>query len=120
VRRFVQQHNDVLFFLKTRDWETEYEYRFVVTAPDDDYVYVDYVDALEAVIVGERFPRWERPGAIAMCRAKDAEAARISWRSDAPRPVLLVATDSDREDLRTELLVAYQERTARQAARPRA
>lgn len=49
-----------LFFLKTRDWETEFEYRFVLTAPDTDQVFAEYGDALEAVIVGEKFPQWQR------------------------------------------------------------
>jgi Protein of unknown function (DUF2971) len=113
VSRYVEEHNDDLFFLKTRDWESEFEYRFVVTAPGEDYVYVDYGHALEAVIVGERFPRWQRPRAIAICQVADADAARISWRTGAPRPVLLVATADDHEDLRTELVSAYAERAAR-------
>lgn len=50
---------------RTLDWASEHEYRFVVTAPDQEYVRVGFGDALKAVIVGERFPAWQRPGARA-------------------------------------------------------
>lgn len=84
VAQYIEQHHDELFFLKTDDWRTEYEYRFVVTAPDDDFVYVDYGDALEAVIVGERFPEWQRPGVFETCREADATAFRIDWSMGRP------------------------------------
>ena len=86
VRSFVEAHNDDLFFLKAKDWETEHEYRFVVTAPDVDYVHADYGDALTAVILGERFPVWQEAGANSLCHEVGAIAAKMNWRSGAPRP----------------------------------
>lgn len=90
-RRFVEDHHDDLFFLKTRDWETEFEYRFVVTAPACDYVFVDFGDALKSVIVGERFPTWQRPGAVTLCRQVQADPMRIDWSMRRPIPVSLTA-----------------------------
>ena len=95
VRQFVEDNHEELFFLKTRDWETEFEYRFVVTAPEEDYVSVDYDDALEAVIVGERFPKWQEPGAIDVCRGVGAMAARIDWSMRRPIPVRLGTDKAD-------------------------
>jgi hypothetical protein len=85
VRRFIDQNRNDLFFLKTRDWESEFEYRFVVTAPEVDWVYFDYGEALEAVVVGERFPVWQEAGAINSCHEASVPLARINWSSGVPR-----------------------------------
>jgi hypothetical protein len=86
VARFVEDHHDPLFFLKTLDWATEYEYRFVVTAPHQEYVHVGFADALKAVVVGERFPPWQRPGAIAACKQAGAMPFHLGWSSRRPLP----------------------------------
>jgi hypothetical protein len=31
---YIKKHSEELFFVKTMDWKSEHEYRFVVTAPD--------------------------------------------------------------------------------------
>ena len=85
VRELVERHEDELFFLKTTDWETEHEYRFVVTSDESGYLYADYGDALEAVVIGERLARWEWPGVVAACRDADALALRLEWSTGAPR-----------------------------------
>jgi hypothetical protein len=48
-----------LFLLKTRDWESEHEYRFVARRADEDYLSVPFGDSLRLVIVGRRFPDWQ-------------------------------------------------------------
>jgi hypothetical protein len=88
---YVEEHHDELFFLKTSDWETEYEYRFVTTSEDDEPFYADYGDALEAVIVGDRYPDRERPAAIEACRAVGAEPMELDWSMRKPFPIELQA-----------------------------
>lgn len=95
-RRFVEENHELLFFLKSEDWATEYEYRFVVTDPGQDYVRIDYGDALQAVVVGERFPEWQRPGAISRCREVGADALRVDWSMGAPILDTLRARPSQR------------------------
>jgi hypothetical protein len=86
VNELVEAHNDQLFFLKTTDWETEHEYRFVVTSPADHFVYADLGDdVLDAVIVGEHLPRWEWPGVIQSCEDAGAAALRLEWSTGSPR-----------------------------------
>lgn len=92
VRTFVEEHHDELFFLKNTDWQTEFEYRFVVTAPDSDFVFVDYDDALEAVIVGHAFPPWQRAGAVQLCDAMETSARRIIWSNGRPMLSRMTAT----------------------------
>lgn len=97
VREFVETHKDELFFLKRTDWQTEFEYRFVVTAPDCAFVSIDYGDALRALIVGNAFPTWQRAGAIELCERRGADARRINWSWS--RPVLLSLTAARNQDL---------------------
>jgi hypothetical protein len=84
VADFIEDHHDSLFFLKKTDWATECEYRFVVTTPGDDYLLVDYGDALTAVIAGEQFPPWQRAGAIELCQVAGADARRVDWSQGWP------------------------------------
>jgi hypothetical protein len=86
VASFVEAHHDPLFFLKTLDWASEHEYRFVVTAPAHEYVRVAFGDALKAVIVGEKFPDWQRPGAIGACASAKAKPYHLLWSSRRPLP----------------------------------
>lgn len=102
---YIEDHKDELFFLKTSDWETEYEYRFVTTVEDERPLHVDYGDALEAVIVGGRFPDWERAGAIEACRSAQAEALELDWSLHRPSPIpLQTAAEKDPYDRRRLIL----------------
>jgi hypothetical protein len=84
---FIEEHKRDLFFLKTDDWATEFEYRAVLLKPEDEYAYVSYGDALAAVVVGERFPAWQLAGAHNACMDADAQLKQIAWRHGFPRLV---------------------------------
>jgi Protein of unknown function (DUF2971) len=50
VAAFIEAHHESLFFLKALDWRSEYEFRFVVTAPPDgDGIFVGFGDSLVGV-----------------------------------------------------------------------
>ncbi len=89
VASYIESHNDELFFQKTLDWQTEHEYRFVTTASPDEPLYASYGDALVGIVVGERFPDWQRPAALEASRAVDVEPAIMNWRVTFPLPVPL-------------------------------
>ena len=106
VAAYVEANSEDLFFLKTLDWETEHEYRFVTlnTGDPQDELFLDFGDALDAVIVGERFPTWERPAAIDACREAHVDALTLNW--DMRRPIvtfLKVYRPHDPENDPTEL-----------------
>jgi hypothetical protein len=92
VADYIENNHDDLFFLKSDDWRTEFEYRFVVTAFEDSDVSVEYGSALRAVIVGERFPDWQLPSAIESCKEADADPMRLDWSMGRPLPVDLRIT----------------------------
>jgi hypothetical protein len=88
--RHFEAHHEAIFFLKTRDWATEYEYRFAVLTAGEGYEYIDYGDSLHAVIVGERFPLWQAPGVLELCDEANAEAKQLTWIKEGPFVVPLV------------------------------
>jgi hypothetical protein len=83
MRTFVKAHNDKLFFLKTSDWETEFEYRFVVIAPGC-HVDIDYGDALKGVVLGHQFPSWQQARAMELCRDRNVSAHQVNWTMGCP------------------------------------
>jgi hypothetical protein len=49
VQEHLENHVDDLVFTKLTDWETEFEYRFVIYWETDTELFVDISEALEAV-----------------------------------------------------------------------
>jgi hypothetical protein len=92
VRRHVMEHYRDFFFLKTADWATEYEYRFVLEPTEEEPLpeppihHVNYGQALSWVVVGEKFPDWQLPAAREVAKRAGAELRRMSWEVNFPWP----------------------------------
>jgi hypothetical protein len=85
VAEYIEQHHRDFFFLKSDDFTSEREFRAVLMADDnDEYVSVDYRDALVAVVVGERFPDWQFAGAKEICDEADALFRYMHWHQGRP------------------------------------
>jgi hypothetical protein len=108
ISAYIEDHHDALFFLKTTDWQTEFEYRFVVTTPDHEFVHAEYEDALKAVIVGEAFPAWQRASACESCERVGVEALRLDWSMRRPVPATLKALGPEPSDLYAALTERLQ------------
>ena len=67
VRDHIKANRDAYFFLKSDDFATEHEYRVVLAGGDGDHIFIEYSDSLVGVVLGERFPAWQEPGAIKAC-----------------------------------------------------
>lgn len=80
----IANHYRELFFLKTKDWETECEYRFVVSGFEHGYEYVEYEGALKAVVAGEKLPDWQVPAVRHACDKQNIEALEMLWENDRP------------------------------------
>jgi hypothetical protein len=108
VASYIEDHNDELFFQKTLDWQTEHEYRFVTTARPNQPLYASYGDALAGIVVGERFPDWQRPAALKAGRAVDVEPAIMNWRVTFPPPVPLTRrSKAEREQLEASYRTSF-------------
>jgi hypothetical protein len=96
VSALIEANHDSLFFLKALDWRSEYEYRFVVTAPPGgEGVLVEFGDSLVGIVAGEKFPDWQIAGCLEHAARHEAEALRLHWdnepyliqlRQDSRRP----------------------------------
>lgn len=83
-----------LFFLKSDDWTTEYEFRGLLTSAEDEYAFAEYGTSLRAVVLGEKFPEWQIAGAKQVCDAINVELKRIVWWNGRPITVRAKASDS--------------------------
>jgi Protein of unknown function (DUF2971) len=96
---YIEKNAREFFFLKTDDFKTEHEYRIVIMTGDEsvapapgspvsfagEFAYVEYGDALVAVVVGERFPNWQLLGANRACERANALLGKVGW--DHRRPI---------------------------------
>jgi hypothetical protein len=82
-----------LFFLKSDDWTTEYEFRALLTSKEDEYAFADYGDSLRAVVLGEQFPKWQIAGAKEVCEAANVQLRQIVWWKGRPITVSAKTTD---------------------------
>lgn len=114
VAKFIEENHGALFFHKALDWETEHEYRFSTTSTDKKDLYVEYGDALVAVIAGENLPAWQRPAAIEACRQASVESLRLNWSIGLPVLGSLSLNKNRRDVIRESLT------NARGAAPPKA
>jgi len=77
-RDHLKKNAEELFFRKVEDWASERELRYVLLDHDDHYVAVEF-ERLRAVILGERFPDWQLPGAAAACQEAGAPLLKMAW-----------------------------------------
>jgi hypothetical protein len=89
----IRRHSRELFFLKTTDWESEYEYRVLFTSSGDEAAYVDFGDALRFVIAGDQFPAWQDLGAAKVCADHGVQLWKMMW--DALEPNALPVEPPD-------------------------
>jgi len=100
---YVEENIDGLYFRKTLDWESEHEYRFVTTSTDDADLFVGFEESLEAIIVGEKFPDWQRPSAIDACRPRGVKVLRLHWGTGRPKLAKLTPINGRRDVIREAL-----------------
>ncbi len=84
VSNFLRAHADDLFLLKTLDWNSEHEYRFLAQRPDDNYLMATFEKALVAVVVGAEFPDWQVAGAQKLCSSLNTKLFRLKWLIEGP------------------------------------
>lgn len=83
-REHLDRHHEDLLFLKSEDWAAEFEFRAALLDPSTDYAFLPYRDALSAVLVGERFPKWQLPAARAACASAGVLIRRMAWSQGRP------------------------------------
>jgi hypothetical protein len=78
------EHHPALYFWKSSDWLSEFEYRWVLLDSSDDDVFVDISDALSGVVFGDRFPIQDADNVMASLAGTDVAFGRIKYRNGHP------------------------------------
>jgi hypothetical protein len=86
-RNHIIKHYKDYFLLKSKDWNTEYEFRWVVFSEEDSAEYVSIDGLLEEVIVGADFPKEDEILISNMCRKIGALARRMEWKDGIPNSI---------------------------------
>jgi Protein of unknown function (DUF2971) len=82
--QLLDRNTDELFFKKLRDWETEFEYRFIVRTSDHEPVLVNIANALRGVVLGPLVSTQYLPAVRALCDPADVKIARLIWWNGRP------------------------------------
>lgn len=89
INEVAQKHLDSyfeeLFLEKTDDWKDECEYRWVLfSKEEEEYIHIDYRDALVAIILGVDFPTDQHPKVEAYCEKFKVDVAKMYWSNGNP------------------------------------
>lgn len=88
LRRHRDLHHGSLFFYKSRDWETESEYRWVLLSDHDDrYEFVDVNRSLAGVIFGPDYPQHSIPMVKKVLDDERVVLARLLYTNGSPMAV---------------------------------
>lgn len=84
VREYYFEFYKEIFLLKAKDWQNEYEYRWLIHSRDDKPEYVSIDGVLEEVTVGEEFSKDYESDLVTLCKAMNVPVKRISWFNGMP------------------------------------
>jgi len=77
-------HHGTLYFRKSRDWASEFEYRWVVLDTQDTDIFVDISDCLAGVVFGDAFAPHAIPMVANVLAEKQIHLAQIKYRNGHP------------------------------------
>lgn len=83
-RDYFTEFWEELFLVKSKDWETEFEYRWLVNSISKFPEYVSIDGVLEGVLVGQDFPEAYFPSLIKLCQELKIPAGIVKWHGGKP------------------------------------
>ncbi len=93
IKKHIKENFQELYFEKMLDWKDECEYRWVLISDENsDYEYVQYLDSLEAIILGVDFPPVYETIIEKYSKKYNINVVRMDWYNGKPSviPVYLV------------------------------
>jgi hypothetical protein len=84
VRDSFRKNWEELFLVKSKDWETEFEYRWLVHSEIDSPESVSINGVIDGVVVGSDFPKAYYPSLQAMCDGLKIIPEKIEWVNGMP------------------------------------
>ncbi len=87
INKYLLENYEFFFLHKSKDWETENEYRWIIYSPDNQAKYVSIENCLAEVMVGVDFPKVYESSLIDLCKELRIPAGRILWENGIPHPL---------------------------------
>ncbi len=84
VREYYIEYYKEIFLLKAKDWQNEYEYRWLIHSRNDKSEYISIDGILEEVTIGEEFSKEYESNLVALCMAMNIPVKRITWFNGMP------------------------------------
>lgn len=78
------RHHENLLLLKAKDWETEYEYRFLLRREERGPFFATVRSSLRGLVLGDMVSDAYRPSVDALCETLQIGAARTTWDNGTP------------------------------------
>ncbi len=79
-----------IFLLKSKDWENEIEYRWLVHSKNDSHEEISIVDVIEEVLVGLEFPQNDEQKLTALCKELNIPAKRLRFVNGIPDEISII------------------------------
>lgn len=80
---FIENYR-VIFLTKTKDWESEYEFRWLIHNEKDFPEFIPISEITEEVLVGSDFHKAYYPSLFEFCKELGIPAYRIFWGNGVP------------------------------------
>jgi hypothetical protein len=84
LREYFYKHYKDFFLHKSKDWKTEYEYRWIIHNNKNSAVYIPIEHAIEEVVVGVDFPKADEKPLIHICKKLNIRASKLQWQNGFP------------------------------------
>jgi hypothetical protein len=84
LNKHVAEHHPALFFRKGKNWESEWEYRWVLRGSDALDEFVSIEDSLCGICLGADFPSVYEPLVISACMEYKVRVYRVVWNNGFP------------------------------------
>jgi hypothetical protein len=88
VEEHIQLWHPVLFFRKSREWENEREYRWLLRSPEPVPVVVSIRDSLCGIVLGHDFPVGDHDAVDYLAKSyTDISVATCTWHNGVPQVI---------------------------------
>ena len=87
VREYFFENYKAVFLQKSKDWESEYEFRWLIHSEKNSAEYISIIDVLEEVILGADFPQAYDPIVFKLQKELGVKISKIRWWNGVPEVV---------------------------------
>lgn len=86
VEAHILNHWKELFFVKSRDWEQEREFRWIIDGKGDEDFYINIQNSLVGIALGDLFPDHLKTKVGQFASSSPVSIAIMHWQNGVPQP----------------------------------